>query len=243
MPKGVYTRKPRRTICDDLKDYVLNGKHGTTCEPWWGYINDARGGRGYLHAYGCFGAAAVDKVPSIASRVALGFKLNREIKPDHLAIHSCDNPSCVNPNHIREGTHKDNARDMMLRERSKSGFTNKQILGIYKRLERGESLRAIAKRFGVQMPAIWKISKQRTWTHVAWNVDAAKMKAARKKTLDRNRPRGVKNGSSKLTNRKVVMIRKRHKRGETQASIAKHYGISTTTLASVLQKKTWKHVK
>lgn len=34
-----------------------------------------------------------------------------------LILHSCDNRWCVNPSHLREGTHKENTQDMMQRGR------------------------------------------------------------------------------------------------------------------------------
>jgi hypothetical protein len=48
-------------------------------------------------------------------RLILERKLGRPIYPGYWAIHSCDEPSCVNPDHLREGTHSDNARDSFLR--------------------------------------------------------------------------------------------------------------------------------
>lgn len=37
--------------------------------------------------------------------------------PKILALHSCDNPPCVNPNHLRWGTHSDNSQDIKDRNR------------------------------------------------------------------------------------------------------------------------------
>jgi len=38
--------------------------------------------------------------------------------PDHEVLHSCDNPPCVEPTHLRWGTHAENMRDCVLRGRA-----------------------------------------------------------------------------------------------------------------------------
>jgi len=40
-----------------------------------------------------------------------------EIPKDLFVLHSCDNPSCVNPEHLRVGTSKENMRDKVQRNR------------------------------------------------------------------------------------------------------------------------------
>jgi hypothetical protein len=50
-----------------------------------------------------------------AHRLVLERKLGRPIKPLFCALHICDNRSCVNPNHIYEGTYRDNMRDRVQR--------------------------------------------------------------------------------------------------------------------------------
>jgi len=43
--------------------------------------------------------------------------VNGPIQAGLYALHSCDNPSCVNPNHMRLGTYSDNIRDSYERGR------------------------------------------------------------------------------------------------------------------------------
>lgn len=49
-----------------------------------------------------------------------------EIPPTFVVRHRCDNPLCVNPQHLELGTRKDNVDDMYIRGRApdKSGINN-----------------------------------------------------------------------------------------------------------------------
>lgn len=41
--------------------------------------------------------------------------------PKHMCLHSCDNPRCVNPRHIKWGTAKQNTNDMVVKGRQNYG--------------------------------------------------------------------------------------------------------------------------
>jgi hypothetical protein len=57
----------------------------------------------------------MDKYFYRAHVLCLERKLNRNIKPEHIACHTCDTPACVNPKHLYEGTRKSNMKDAINR--------------------------------------------------------------------------------------------------------------------------------
>lgn len=89
-------------------------------------------------------------------------------------LHHCDNPKCVNPEHLYIGDQADNANDAVSRKRwgkrgcigekhGKAVLTDKNILVI-----RASSLSAnqLAIKFKVSKSAIQHVLKRRSWKHI-----------------------------------------------------------------------------
>ena len=70
------------------------------------------------HGYGRFSIAP--GVQESSHRIALALSLAGGPDDAH-ALHSCDNPPCCNPAHLRWGTPADNSIDKMTRGRAKPG--------------------------------------------------------------------------------------------------------------------------
>jgi len=88
-------------------------------------------------------------------------------------LHSCDNPACCNPEHLRLGDHEQNMRDMRERGRSPKGSANPQskltdssIAEIRRLYSSGQMQKDIAKLFQISKSAVSLICLRRTWSHV-----------------------------------------------------------------------------
>ena len=90
--------------------------------------------------------------------------------PEGLVVrHKCDNPPCVNPDHLEVGTHKDNSDDCTARRRRPLGedasaakISNKDALEIFD-LKGIEPQRVTAERYGVSREAVSRIHTGRAW--------------------------------------------------------------------------------
>lgn len=102
-------------------------------------------------------------------------------------LHTCDNPRCVNPNHLYVGTIQDNTDDMRQRGREKYASIGEdnpsakitetiviQILSLY--WIDGYSQQAIADHIGIDQTTISRIIRRDTWSFVPFNKPAVKVK-------------------------------------------------------------------
>lgn len=88
-------------------------------------------------------------------------------------LHTCHNRKCVNPDHLRLGTHQDNMNDMTASKRQTYGELNRNhklteadVWSVHVRNANGEKTSVIAKSLGVQSAAIYKILSGFRWTYV-----------------------------------------------------------------------------
>ena len=91
---------------------------------------------------------------------------------DHVIMHTCDNPKCVNPNHLRLGTHADNMADKAARGRAPRGgkhwkakLSAADVLAIrntYSREKRNS--KHLAQQYGVNRYTIINIAKRKIWS-------------------------------------------------------------------------------
>ena len=98
----------------------------TVQERFWNKVNKSDGcwewSAGRLDSgYGRF---RLDGRMLVASRVA--YSLTFGAIPDGLSVlHSCDNPPCVNPKHLRTGTRSENMQEMVARGRNSTRESDK----------------------------------------------------------------------------------------------------------------------
>lgn len=92
--------------------------------------------------------------------------------------HTCDNPRCINPEHLLSGTHADNMRDRSERGRvasvvgdlnPNSKITHKVAIEIRARAVtgRGGNLKDLARMYSISVASVYDILSGRTWNEQA----------------------------------------------------------------------------
>lgn len=134
----------------------------SACWPWTGSID--RGGYGVL------------KLRAVANNRGahrIAFRLTNGHWPVPCCCHSCDNPICVNPAHLWEGTYAENHADMRRKGRDRYrtvGFIGEEHPGARLTWDdvdairaSGEGASALAARYGVSRSAIRSVLSYLTW--------------------------------------------------------------------------------
>lgn len=134
----------------------------------WLWTGSSRGGYGQINSGG-------RGVLLAAHRVSFEFA-NGQIQKGMCVLHRCDNPPCVNPDHLFLGTPKDNAVDRARKNRGNRPTGEKGPSAVLcvdfvveirrRRLERGESMDELATAFGVCRSTIRNVLTGKTWASV-----------------------------------------------------------------------------
>ena len=134
----------------------------TCCWEWTG----GGDGRGY-------GAIRVSGRMQKAHRLTLSWTVGRPLTKH--ALHHCDNPLCVRPSHLYEGTQLQNSKDAADRQRlsGRAGelnlnakLTEASVKEIRTRAAAGDARPSLAKEYGVSVALISHVINRRAWKHV-----------------------------------------------------------------------------
>lgn len=147
----------RGTLQERFDKYIgLKQQNG--CILWNGFLDNK--------GYACLGNIKAYRLSYELFRGAFNKSL--------FVCHKCDNPQCINPNHLFLGTHQENMDDMKIKGRGHLGekhgmakLTNEEVLEMRKMFECGNiSMRKLGRLFGVAYATARNIIKRKYWKHI-----------------------------------------------------------------------------
>jgi len=141
--------------------------------------------------------------------------------PTKHVLHSCDNPCCVNPKHLNEGSHEQNMKEAAERlklpqgeDRNLAKISNAAAKAIR---DRGsEPINSLAEEFGVSFNTVWRIRNGISWGRVLGTT-----KTTAKRSLKR------------LSTEERQKAKVRLERGEKLEPLAKEFGVGVSTMCRI----------
>lgn len=151
-----------------------------------------------------------------------------------LVLHKCDNPLCVNPNHLFLGTQKDNVRDMMAKGRGligeknpRSKITETDVREIFRLYNDGYTYREIEEYVGINRKHVGLVIQGKCWSHLGLVAFVR----------ERNR-------ALKLCERDVRYIKYLLFYTDlSKTEIGLRFGVSRTTIIAIERGQTWNHIR
>jgi hypothetical protein len=103
---------------------------------------------------------------------------NGDIPSGMCICHKCDNPLCVNPNHLFLGTRSDNNKDMQSKGRydkikrpkgekhGRSKLTNEQVFSLRQDRKSGMVYRELSQKYNISIASAQRIAIGKDWKHI-----------------------------------------------------------------------------
>ena len=142
-----------------LSAYLQNTKPNGECMEWQGAVTKS--------GYGRVGGHPNHKY--VHREV---FNMVNGVTPE-VVMHLCDNPLCINPEHLSAGSHKDNFMDMFSKQRNARGeqvhtakLTMLDVINIRKQYDNGVKVSVLAKQYKTAHSTMSAVCKRITWSHV-----------------------------------------------------------------------------
>ena len=138
----------------------------------WEWIGTKRNGYGRTMT-----GSRTDGTRKSISAHRLSYQLFKGNIPQGCVVcHKCDNPCCINPDHLFAGTVQENVSDRERKGRNKppkgacngrAKLSEKDVLAARtERIDRGTSYQALAKKYGVAKKTIMDAVKGVNWKHL-----------------------------------------------------------------------------
>ena len=121
-----------------------------------------------------YGIIKIDGSMKYIHRLSAEFWL-KDFNPELCVLHKCDVRRCFNPEHLFQGTKKDNIKDMDRKGRRNAAKGNQMpqaklnpelVYEIRNRLSQGQMQKDIAEFLGLTRQNVNDVSRGKTWKHI-----------------------------------------------------------------------------
>lgn len=152
-----------------------------------------------------------------------------------VTCHTCDNPPCVRPSHLYDGTHQTNGADKATRGRGSRRFgdsnhaaklTEEQVVEIRELAAAGATTKFLAEMVGMHPNYVGLILRGLSWPEAGGPLRVAH---STRSPLTQDQVREIKH----LLVTKAV----------SQKEIARRFGVDPATITNIKKGKTWSHLQ